>query len=88
MKPEDLTSQPPSPGEQAWAAFQREYTQLAREHFGQWVAYQGGRRVAVATSKTEAYQACFRQGLGRGEFVVFCVEPAVDELYLGPSAME
>ncbi len=87
MTPEDLTPAP-APGELSWAAFQREYPELAREHFGQWVAYGGGRRLLVAPSKTAAYQACFQQGLRRGEFVVFCVEPAVDELYLGPSTTE
>jgi hypothetical protein len=43
----------------------------------QWVAYHGERRVGFAKSKTELYQACLRQGLRRGEFVVRSIEPEV-----------
>ncbi len=68
-------------GEQAWAAFQRDWPQLALEHYGQWVAYHGDQQLGIARSSTELYQACFRRGLKRGEFHVFGIEhPLPDNL--------
>jgi hypothetical protein len=70
-------------GEQAWAAFQRDWPQLAAEHFGQWVAYHGEQQLGIGPSKTERYQECFRRGLQRGEFQVFGIEhPLPEDLYV------
>jgi hypothetical protein len=68
-------------GEQAWVAFQRDWPQLAKEHYGQWVAYHGDQQLGIARSSTELYQACFQRGLKRGEFHVFGIEhPLPDNL--------
>jgi hypothetical protein len=70
-------------GEQAWAAFQRDWPQLAQEHYGQWVVYQGDRQLGIARTRTELYQACFRRGLQRGEFHVFGIShPLPDNIYV------
>lgn len=68
-------------GEQAWAAFQRDWPQLAQEHYGQWVAYHGDQQLGIGRSKTELYQVCLQRGLKRGEFQVFGIEhPLPDNL--------
>ena len=61
-------------GEQAWAAFQRDWPQLAQEHYGQWVAYQGDERIGLGTTGTELYRRCLQRGLQRGEFYVGRIE--------------
>jgi hypothetical protein len=67
--------------EQAGAAFERDWPQLAQEHYGQWVAYHGDQQLGIARSSTELYQACFQRGLKRGEFQVFGIEhPLPDNL--------
>lgn len=71
-------------GQQALRAFERELPQLWEERPGQWVAYRGEERLGFATQKHELYQGCFEQGLARGEFVVFCIEPMETEMYIGP----
>jgi hypothetical protein len=67
--------------EQAWAAFRRDWPQLAQQHYGQWVAYHGDQQLGIARTATELYQACFQRGLKRGEFHVFGIEhPLPDNL--------
>jgi hypothetical protein len=74
--------------ELAWSTFQREYPQLVKDHFGQWVAYRGEYRLGFGKTKTALYQECGNRGIRREEILVCCVEPAGDELYLGPIPME
>jgi hypothetical protein len=81
-------AEPVDPRELGWKTFQEELPQLVREHAGEWVAYQGGRRLGFARTRTELYQECLRRGLKREEFLVCCVEPAVDEFYFGPTAVD
>ena len=38
-----------------------------RRNRGKWAAYHGEERVAIARSEVDAYQACFRRGLNRGD---------------------
>jgi len=67
--------------EQAWAAFQRDWPQLAQGHYGEWVAYHGDQQLGIGRTQTELYQACFQRGLKRGEFHVFGIEhPLPDNL--------
>jgi hypothetical protein len=74
--------------EQAQRAFCQTLPLLLQERPGQWVAYHGDRQLGFATTKTELYQACLRQGLQRGEFLVRCIEPDVGELIFGPGTVE
>ena len=70
---------------QSICAFKRELPGLLKDHFGEWVAFQGDRCLGFGTSKTQLYQECFGKGLKRGEFLVECVEPEVErvtELFL------
>ena len=70
---------------QSVSAFRRELPSLLKDHYGEWVAYHGDRRLGFNRSKTQLYQECLRQGLKRGEFLVECVEPVVareTELFL------
>jgi hypothetical protein len=73
-------------GQRALQAFERELPQLWEERPGQWVAYQGERRLGFAEQKHELYQRCFEQGLSRDEFVVFCIEPLMTEVIFGVDA--
>jgi hypothetical protein len=81
--PDDERRRRAALGEQAWAAFQRDWPQLAQAHYGRWVAYQGEQQLGIASTQTELYQECFRRGLQRGEFHVFGIEhPLPDDLYV------
>jgi hypothetical protein len=67
--------------EEAWAAYQRDFAQLARDHYQQWVAYLGGQQLGIARTQTELYEECLGRGLRRGEFQVFGIEhPLPDNL--------
>ncbi len=74
--------------QQALAAFQRDLPSLWAERPGQWVAYQGARRLGFAPHKYELYQQCFQQGLPREEFVIFCIEPQETEITVGPVVLD
>ncbi len=74
--------------QQALQAFQRDLPELYAQRPGQWVAYQGDRRVGFADEKHVLYQQCFHQGLQREEFVVFCIEPQETEMTLGPVVLD
>jgi hypothetical protein len=80
----ELPQRSVDPREQAWDTFQRDYPALIAEHTGEWVAYRGTQRLGLAPTKTQMYQTCLGQGLHWEEFLVCCIEPAVDELYFGP----
>ena len=69
--------------QQALHAFERDLPRLWTERPGQWVAYQGDHLLGFAAQQHELYHQCFAQGLTRGEFVVFCIEPLVTEMWLG-----
>jgi hypothetical protein len=69
--------------QRALEAFQRDLPSLWAERPGQWVAYQGDRQLGFAVHKHEMYQQCLQRGLGREEFVVFCIEPQETEMMLG-----
>ena len=71
-------------GQQALRTFERDLPRLWAERPGQWVAYQGDQLLAFGAHKHELYHKCFAQGLGRDEFVVFCIEPLETEMWLGP----
>ena len=43
---------------------------MDRRNHRKWAAYHGEDRVAIARTKVDAYQECFRRGLNRGEFYV------------------
>jgi hypothetical protein len=66
----------------ALAAFRRDLPQLLLERRGQWVAYEGERVIGFATTKTELYQRCAREGYTA--FLVRHVERYPDEEFLGP----
>ena len=69
--------------QQALRAFLRDLPQLWVEHPGQWVAYQGDKRIGLAGQKHELYQECYQIGVQREEFVIFCIEPQEMEMTLG-----
>jgi hypothetical protein len=69
-------------------AFERDLPRLWDERPGQWVAYQGEHLLGFAAHQHELYQHCFKQGLTREEFVVFCIEPQVTEMFLGPDILD
>jgi hypothetical protein len=71
-------------GQQALRAFERDLPQLWAERPGRWVAYRGDRLLGFATQQYELYHQCFAQGLTREEFVIFCIEPLITEMWLGP----
>ena len=74
--------------QQALDAFTRDLPVLWTERPGEWVAYQGDRRLGFAAHKHELYQQCFQKGLRREEFVVFCIEPQETEITLGPVLLD
>jgi len=69
--------------QRAWQVFEGELPQLWEERPGQWVAYQGERRLGFAAQQHELYQRCFERGLTREQFVVFCIEPIYTEVDFG-----
>lgn len=76
------------PQQQALRAFEQDLPHLWTERPGQWVAYRGSQQVGFAPTKHELYQECFRQGLPREEFVIFCVQPQETEIALGPVVLD
>lgn len=74
--------------QKALHAFQPDLPQLYRERPGEWVAYQGDQQLGFAAHKHELYQECFRRGLQREEFVIFCIEPQETEMTLGPVVLD
>jgi hypothetical protein len=70
-------------GQQALRAFERDLPRLWAERPGQWVAYRGDQQLDFAVQKHELYHQCFAQGLTREEFVIFCIEPLVTEMWVG-----
>ena len=74
--------------QEAIHGFLSDLPQLWATHPRQWVAYQGDRRIGVATQKHELYQTCFQRGLKREEFVIFCIEPQETEITLGPIVLD
>ena len=74
--------------QQALRAFQRDLPHLWAERPGQWVAYQGDQPLGFAAHKHQLYQECFRRGLRREEFVIFCIEPQETEITLGPVVLD
>lgn len=63
-------------------AFWRELPDLLKDqsNHGKWAAYHGEERVALSRSDVEAYQACLRRGLKRGEFYVGRLEADPDDI--------
>jgi hypothetical protein len=61
-------------------AFWRDLPELLldRRNRRRWAAYHGDERVAIARTKVDAYQECFRLGLERGEFYVGKLEASSD----------
>jgi hypothetical protein len=82
------TEQPASMQQQALQTFEKDLPRLWAERPGQWVAYQGDRRLGFATQKHELYQHCLQAGLQRDEFVVFCIEQQETEIDLGPVVLD
>jgi hypothetical protein len=80
--------QRPDLPQQALQAFQRDLPGLWAERPGQWVAYRGEQQLGFAAHKHELYQECFRRGLRREEFVIFCIEPQETEITLGPVVLD
>jgi hypothetical protein len=70
--------------QEALQAFLRDLPHLFAERPGEWVAYEGDRRIGFGSRKHELYQECFRRGLHQDEFVIFCIEPQETEITLGP----
>src|SRR2546429_97079 len=58
----------------ALPTFHRDLPDLLRDYPGQWVAYQGSRRLGFAATKTKLYQECLRRGLSPAQFELFCIE--------------
>jgi hypothetical protein len=71
--------------QRALESFQHDLPRLWAERPGQWVAYQGDRRLGFANQKHELYRRCLEAGLQRDEFVVFCIEAQQTEMDLGLS---
>jgi hypothetical protein len=69
-------------GKQALLAFWRDLAQLLQERPGQWVAYHGDRQLGFASTGTELWRECLRQGLSPTEFVVRSIEPEDLDLVL------
>jgi hypothetical protein len=69
-------------------AFLSDLPQLIAERQGQWVAYQGTRRLGFSGQKHDMYQQCSQMGLPREEFTVFCIEPQEMEMVLGPVILD
>ncbi|MBW3538826.1 MAG: hypothetical protein KY476_01010 [Planctomycetes bacterium] len=65
-----LEADPPPMITKSIAAFRRDLPELLKTHRGQWVAYHGDERIGFGRSKTDLYEACFRGGLSRDDFVV------------------
>jgi hypothetical protein len=72
----------------ALQTFRQELPGLWAERPGEWVAYQGDRRLGFARQKHQLYQRCLQSGLGQDEFVVFCIEPEETEMTLGPVILD
>jgi hypothetical protein len=69
----------------AMHAFYRDLTELLKERYRQWVAYQGEQQLGFGRTKTELYQECLRRGFQPDEFIICSIEPwdpdlIIDEL--------
>ncbi len=60
---------------EAQATYLRDLPELLKEHRGQWVAYYGTTRIALAATSEALWKECQRQGYR--EFLVRYIEPHV-----------
>jgi hypothetical protein len=74
--------------QQAHAAFRHALPRLWQERPGLWVAFHGEQQIGFAATKKALYEECLGRGLRRGEFLVRCIEPEIDEIHLGPRSLE
>jgi hypothetical protein len=99
MMPQDANAEPLSAEEearrttiiaQACQAFERDCPELLAEHRGEWVAYHGDRRIALAPTRAELWQECVRRGLPDGQFWLFDIQPVegVEVMGLGSAVIE
>jgi hypothetical protein len=65
---------------EAQAAFLRDRPELLQERRGQWVAYHGATRIAVAATRDGLWEECLRQGYQ--EFLVRRVWPRVEAHFI------
>jgi hypothetical protein len=65
---------------QAQQAFRRDLPQLLKNHYRQWVAYHGDKRIGFGASLRQLYQECLRRGYPEGEFLVQCIAPEVPDI--------
>jgi hypothetical protein len=70
-------------GEQAWAAFQRDYGPFLQEFRGQWAAYHGELRVGIAAELLPLYDECLRRGLPLEECVICRIQPILADEFIG-----
>jgi hypothetical protein len=68
-------------------AFDRDLPEMLKTHAGLWVAYHGSRRVGFDERDDVLYRLCREQGMGEGEFIVYCVEPMADPVLIGPMTL-
>jgi len=84
----DGTGRSQEPAEQSLRAFERDLPLLFQQHPGEWVAYRGEQPIAFAAEKHHLYQQCLDRGLGRDQFVIFCIEAQETEITLGPVVLD
>src|SRR5262245_29564114 len=70
--------------EKAWEGFRRDLPRLLRERPGQWVAYHGDQLIGFAKTQLELHRERRRRGIDDDEFLVFCIEPEVEGIIMGP----
>ena len=64
--------------------FIRDLPSLLPTHEGQWVAYNGSRRLGFEKDDLVLHRRCGELGLGDEEYLVFHVESGADMLWRGP----
>ena len=72
----------------ALQTFRKDLPRLWLDRPGQFVAYQGDKQLGFAGRKHELYQHCFQEGLTQDEFVIFCIEPEMNEMSLNPVVID
>ncbi len=65
--------------EVVWRQFQKDLAELLRDYEGQWVTYEGRRRIEIGIDQAALILRCLDRGLRRDEFMVCRIEPAGDD---------
>jgi hypothetical protein len=62
----------------AFAAFGRDLPELLRDHYREWAAYHGNRRIGISPDSATLYALCDAEGIDRADVFITGIYPDDD----------